>query len=95
MSPDKNLLLAMLAGELDDARADLEKLGSVLCSNPALVSAHLEELQGLDLIGQRCASIAAILRSQDMYSATRDATLESLSERFATITATWDRYPSA
>lgn len=85
MSIDQNVLLAMLAGELDDARADLERLGTALCSNALLAAAHLEELQALDHVVQRCASVAQILRSRDMRAASQAATLESISDRFASV----------
>lgn len=76
----KNDVLAVLAGELDAARAQLERLGTVLVANPDVAAAHIHELQALDHVGQRCASVAEILRSPDIRAASHHATLESISD---------------
>ena len=76
-------LLAMLADELDAARTQIERLGIALCSDPGLARARLTELQSLDHVGQRCASVAAILRSGDLHAASHDTGLESISVRLA------------
>ncbi|TZG26195.1 hypothetical protein [Sphingomonas montanisoli] len=78
-------LLSMLADELDAARAELEQLGVRLCSNPATARAHVHDLQSLDHVGQRCTSVAAILRSDDLQAASRDARLESITGRLAAL----------
>lgn len=76
-------LLAMLADELDAARAQLEALGLALVDDSAVAARHVTELQALDHVGQRCASVAAILRAEDLQAATQDATLESITARLA------------
>jgi hypothetical protein len=76
-------LLGMLADELDAARAQLEALGLALIDDPAVATRHVTELQALDHVGQRCASVAAILRAEDLYAATQDAVLESITTRLA------------
>jgi hypothetical protein len=74
-------LLALLADELDAARAQLETLGVVLIGDPLVAVRHITELQALDHAGQRCASIAQILRSGDLHAASRNAWLESIPAR--------------
>lgn len=74
-------LLAMLASELDAAKVQLEQLGLALTLNPATAAAHVRELQALDHCSQRCASVAAILRAEDMAAATHAASLESIVDR--------------
>ena len=76
-------LLAILAEELDAARAQLDALGAVLIEDVAVAARHVTELQALDHVSQRCASVAAILRAEDLHAASRDATLESISDRLA------------
>lgn len=78
-------LLSMLAEELEAARAQLEDLGMRLCGNPAVAKQHMNELQALDYVCQRCASVAAILRSEDMHAASHAATLESITGRLASL----------
>lgn len=78
-------LLAMLADELDAARAQLETLGVELIGDAAVAMHHIGQLQALDHIGQRCASVAAILRSEDRHAASRAATLESITARLASL----------
>jgi hypothetical protein len=84
-SISQEVLLSMLAEELDAARAQLESLGMTLCGNPDVARQHMTELQALDYVGQRCASVAAILRSDDMHAASHAATLESITGRLASL----------
>ncbi|SDC32763.1 hypothetical protein SAMN05444678_102317 [Sphingomonas sp. YR710] len=83
ISQDK--LLSMLADELDAARLQLEDLGVKLCSNFEIARHHMNELQALDYVGQRCASVGAILRSDDMHAASHAATLESITGRLESL----------
>ena len=53
----------MLADELDTARAQLEALGMALIGDASVATRYLTELQTIDHIGQRCASVAKILRA--------------------------------
>lgn len=77
----QNELLALLADELDAARAQLETLGTVLIGDVGVAVRHISELQALDHAGQRCASVAAILRSGDLLAASRAAKLETIPAR--------------
>ncbi|MES2498863.1 MAG: hypothetical protein V4618_22330 [Pseudomonadota bacterium] len=82
MAPiERSDLLAMLAEELDAARAQLEALGLVLIDDSDVAARHVTELQALDHVGQRCASVAAILRSDDLHAASLGACLESITAR--------------
>jgi len=74
-------LLALLADELDAARAQLEALSMELVCDPLVALRHISELQALDHAGQRCASIAEILRSRDRFAACLGARLESIPAR--------------
>lgn len=74
-------LLTMLADELDAARAQLEALGVALIGDSKVATRHIGRLQAIDHIGQRCASIAAILRSDDLLDASVSARLESIPAR--------------
>ena len=78
-------LLAMLADELDAARAQIETLGVALIHDVRVATDHMTELQSLDHVGQRCASVAAILRSGDLQAATHASPLESIVARLATL----------
>lgn len=77
----QNDLLTLLASELETARGQLEELGLALTMDSGTASRHIRELQALDHVSQRCASIAGILRSDDIHAATYAATLESITER--------------
>jgi hypothetical protein len=76
-------LLALLADELDAARRQLEALGMALISDQGTAARHITELQAIDHVGQRCASIATILRADDIHAATRAAPLETIVQRIA------------
>jgi len=74
-------VLVLLAGELDEAQAQLEGLGMALISDIHTAKTYVRDLQMLDHVSQRCRSIAAILRSPDVYAATGAANLESIAAR--------------
>jgi len=78
-------LLAMLADELDAARDQLEGLGIALVGDTRVATRHVTQLQSLDHVGQRCASVAAILRAEDLQAASAAARLESITERLAAL----------
>ena len=81
----QNDLLALLAEELEAAHAQLEALGVVLIGDPLVAVRHISELQALDHAGQRCASIAEILRSRNLHAAAEAARLESIPARMRAI----------
>lgn len=85
MTISQDELLAMLADELDAARLQLEAMGDLLIGDPDVVARHITALQALDHVGQRCASIAAILRADDRHAASHTASLESITERLAAL----------
>lgn len=74
-------LRLQIADELDCARQEIERLGELLCSDPALVAAHMNSLQALDMIGQQQLALAAVLRAEDPQSAIVHTPLEQLRER--------------
>jgi len=79
---DQRQLLAALAEELDIARAQIEALAAELCADIDVLGRHIDGLQLLDHAGQRCATIADILRSADVRASGRRAPLESIAQRF-------------
>jgi hypothetical protein len=81
----QNDLLTLLAEELEAAHAQLEALGVVLIGDPLVAVRHITELQALDHAGQRCASIAEILRSRNLHAAAEAARLESIPARMRAI----------
>ena len=74
-------LRLQIADELDCARQEIERLGELLCSDPALVAAHRNSLPALDMIGQQQLALAAVLRAEDPQSAIAHTPLEQLRER--------------
>lgn len=74
-------LRLQIADELDCARQEIERLGGLLCSDPALVAAHMTSLQALDMIGQQQLALAAVLRAEDPQAAIAHTPLEQLRER--------------
>lgn len=74
-------LRLQIADELDCARQEIERLGEVLCSDPALVAGHMNSLQALDMIGQQQLALASILRADDPTGAIAHTPLEQLRER--------------
>ena len=80
-------LLAMLADELDAARAQLETLGMALIGDGTVAARHMTQLQSLDHVSQRCASVAGILRADDLHAASHAANLESIPARLQLLIA--------
>ena len=80
-------LLAMLADELDAARMQLEALGMALIGDSVVAARHMTELQTLDHVSQRCASVAEILRADDLHAASHAARLESIPARLESLIA--------
>lgn len=74
-------LRMQIADELDCARQEIERLGGLLCGDPALVAAHMTSLQALDMIGQQQLALAAVLRAEDPQAAIAQTPLEQLRER--------------
>lgn len=71
-------LRAQIADELECAREEIERLGAILCSDPALVERHVSALQALDMLGQQQLALAAILRADDPQAAIGETPLETL-----------------
>ncbi|OYY71320.1 MAG: hypothetical protein B7Y00_02120 [Sphingomonadales bacterium 17-56-6] len=75
-------LFVVLAGELRGMSHSLELLGLHLCSDPAVVHAHMDLLQQIDHISQSQASIADIIAAEDPVSVCRKVSLDHL-KRYA------------
>lgn len=76
-----DLVRALVANELDAIRDRLEDVGAELCMTPAVVTSHLESLQGIDELAQRSQNLALLLRADEMEGAIDAITLESLRNR--------------
>ncbi|MFN3450523.1 MAG: hypothetical protein ACK4ZE_00065 [Sphingorhabdus sp.] len=78
MAPSPQQLFFVLADELREMSVNLEALGQLLCSDPAVVSGHISALQQLDYIAQSQASIADIIAAEDPVSVCSEARHEHL-----------------
>ncbi len=72
-----------LAAELDRMCHDVERMGALLCGDPAVASRHMDTLQELDLLMQRQQGIAAVLRATDFWDAAANSPLGDLALRLA------------
>lgn len=79
--PD-GVLRALVADEFDQIRQLLEDMGLQLCSDPEMVTRHMNVLQSIDEICQRHENLARTLRAEDMVAEASAITLESLRLRF-------------
>ncbi|HEX7857029.1 MAG TPA: hypothetical protein VF503_25385 [Sphingobium sp.] len=76
-----DLILALIAGELDVIRGALEDVAAQFCSDIRIVQTHGELLQSIDELAQRHENLARLLRSNPMEGAIDAITLESLRNR--------------
>ena len=74
-------LRLQIADELDCMRQEIERLGELLCCDPALVTGHMNNLQALDMIDQQQLALAAVLRADNPQAAIAHTPLEQLRER--------------
>lgn len=71
-------LTEQLAIQLAELGRSLEKLGETLCTDPAVISAHIGALQEIDRIAQMQFAISAILSAEDQGTACLNSPLERL-----------------
>lgn len=76
-----DLILALVASELDSIRGSLEDVAASFCSDIRIVQMHGELLQSIDELAQRHENIARLLRTRPMEGAIDMITLESLRNR--------------
>ncbi|MET0137329.1 MAG: hypothetical protein ABW192_02985 [Sphingobium sp.] len=76
-----DLILGLVADELDAIRGALEEVAAEFCSDIRIVQMHGELLQSIDELAQRHENIARMLRTRPMESAIDLITLESLRNR--------------
>lgn len=76
-----DLILTLVAGELDAIRGALEDVAAAFCSDIRIVQMHGELLQSIDELAQRHENIARMLRTRPMEDAIYLITLESLRTR--------------
>lgn len=70
-----------LAEELERMSEGVETLGAQLCSDPVLVSKHMNSLQDLDLLAQIQRCVAEVLRATDFRDAAANCSLADLAGR--------------
>ena len=73
--------LASLAEVLDDLGREIERLGEILCGDPAMAATHMNELQAIDLIAQKQHALSSLLRAECPKSALAALGLEDLRQR--------------
>lgn len=83
MAHSQKQLFAVLADELRRMSRSLEQLGEHLCSDPAVVMAHMNLLQQIDHIAQSQTSIADIIAAEDPISVCGQANLDHLKRHAA------------
>ena len=79
MSPP--LDLTRIADALDSLHIEIEDVGGALCSDMAVASALMAELQAIDRIAQHIRSIASVLRADDHHEAIAAIGVEDLRQR--------------
>jgi hypothetical protein len=75
------MILGVIAAELDLLRGAMEDVASALCSDVRIVQAHGELLQSIDELAQRNENLARVMRARPMEGAIDAITLESLRNR--------------
>lgn len=76
-----DMILALVAGELDSIRGSLEDVAAAFCGDTRIVQMHGELLQSIDELAQRHENLARLLRTRPMEGAIDMITLESLRNR--------------
>ncbi len=73
--------MAAVAQVLRDMGGEIEALGLVLCSDPALAGRHARELQAIDLIAQMQQALSSLLVADCLNCALEQVRIDSLRER--------------
>ncbi|CAN5194897.1 hypothetical protein BH10PSE13_BH10PSE13_25050 [soil metagenome] len=76
-----DMILALIAAELDDVRGAMEEVAAQLCADIRIVQQHGELLQSIDELAQRHENLARVMRCRPMEGAIDAITLESLRNR--------------
>lgn len=76
-----DMILALIAGELDAIRGALEDVAAQFCADVRIVQQHGELLQSIDELAQRHENLARVMRCRPMEGAIDAITLESLRNR--------------
>ncbi len=66
---------------LDELSGEVEGLGSRLCANPAIMQAHMEDLQAIDLFAQKLHSLSRLLDADCPVTAAHALHLDELRQR--------------
>ena len=73
--------MAAVAQVLRELGGEIEALGVVLCSDPALAGQHARELQAIDLIAQMQQALSSLLVADCLNCALDQVRIDSLRER--------------
>jgi DNA-binding phage protein len=73
--------LERIAEVIDDLGRRIDILGAELCSDPAIISAHMERLQDIDRISQHLCALGKMLRAECMTTAAKHTGLDELIDR--------------
>lgn len=79
--------LSEIAEVLLELCSEIEELGASLCRDPALMQAHIADLQAIDHIAQKQRALASLLTAECPVTALDSITLEDLKERLAMLRA--------
>lgn len=75
------LILSLIAGELDAIRVAIEDVAAEFCCDVRIVQTYGELLQSIDELAQRHENLARVMRARPMEEAIESITLESLRNR--------------
>lgn len=76
--------LITVADVLIELASEIEELGARLCTDPAIITRHIAQLQSIDLIAQKQRWLATMLHADCPMSAVDTIGVEALKERFRT-----------
>jgi hypothetical protein len=74
--------LTTVSDVLNELSGEIEDLGAMLCTDPAILARHVAQLQSIDLIAQKQRWLAAMLRADCPLTAVDTIGVEALRQRF-------------
>lgn len=73
--------LKAAAGILAELAAQVEVLGTRLCTDPAVIARHITELQAIDMIAQKQLHLAELLVAECPHAAVEAMRIEEVKHR--------------
>ena len=74
--------LTTVSDVLNELSGEIEDLGAALCTDPAIITRHVAQLQSIDLIAQKQRWLATMLRADCPLAAVDTIGVEALRQRF-------------